>query len=43
MQSGPTNGERKPATGRVAGWRPGEGREGGSFMKNRQISSLFFL
>ena len=27
-QGGPTNGIRKPATVRVAGWRPDEGREG---------------
>ena len=28
MQGGPTDGKRKPATVWVAGWRPGEGREG---------------
>ena len=27
MQGGPKNGRRKPATVRVAGWRPDEGRE----------------
>ena len=28
MQGGPTDGRRKPATVRVAGWRPDEGRKG---------------
>ena len=38
MQGGPTDGERKPATERVAGWRPDEGREG-KFITTRVFHS----
>ena len=38
---GPTNGERKPATVRVAGWRPNEGREVGKLsVRNLQLHQL---
>ena len=37
MQGGPTNGIRKPATVRVAGWRPDEGREGGNLCNIHHI------